>query len=93
MGRDDNVPCPYCGAPIKKNASSCPECGSDERTGWSEGQYLDGIDLPDESDYEELVAKEFGSQKQKEKNRPNWHSIAGIVVVVLFLVLLLRPVC
>ncbi|MFP4416953.1 MAG: zinc ribbon domain-containing protein [Chitinispirillaceae bacterium] len=87
------VPCPHCGASIKKDAESCPECGSDERTGWSDGTYLDGIDLPDESEYEDLVAQEFGSQKQKKKNPRSWHTIAGVVVLVVFLTLVLRPVC
>ncbi len=30
--------------PIK--ALSCPECGSDEETGWSEDTMYDGLDLP-----------------------------------------------
>ena len=25
---------------------SCPECGSDEKTGWSEDTMYDGLDLP-----------------------------------------------
>jgi hypothetical protein len=36
--------------PIK--AKSCPDCGSDEKTGWSEDTIYDGLDLPvlEESD-------------------------------------------
>lgn len=30
--------------PVK--ALSCPECGSDEKTGWSEDTMYDGLDLP-----------------------------------------------
>jgi hypothetical protein len=30
--------------PIK--SLSCPECGSDEKTGWSEDTMYDGLDLP-----------------------------------------------
>jgi hypothetical protein len=28
--------CPHCGAVVPANASACPECGSDEETGWSQ---------------------------------------------------------
>ncbi len=28
--------CPNCGAEVPINAKACPECGSDEETGWSE---------------------------------------------------------
>lgn len=27
-------------------ALSCPECGSDEKTGWSEDTMYDGLDIP-----------------------------------------------
>src|ERR1041384_1119375 len=28
--------CPNCGAEVPRQAKACPECGSDEKTGWSE---------------------------------------------------------
>jgi len=28
--------CPHCKMILKKNATFCPICGSDKRTGWSE---------------------------------------------------------
>ena len=28
--------CPICGADVPIKARACPECGSDEKTGWSE---------------------------------------------------------
>jgi hypothetical protein len=28
--------CPHCGAEVPARALACPECGSDEETGWSE---------------------------------------------------------
>jgi predicted nucleic acid-binding Zn ribbon protein len=40
--------CANCGADIPHNASACPECGADERTGWRETSIYDGLDLPDE---------------------------------------------
>lgn len=53
--------CPHCAAPIKETAISCPMCGSDEQTGWSDSASADWL-LPD---YEEIVANEFGSPRKK----------------------------
>jgi hypothetical protein len=33
--------CPHCGAQVPSNATACPECGSDEETGWSENADYD----------------------------------------------------
>lgn len=59
MRSRDKIICKFCGEEIDKNASACPYCGSDEKTGWSEMTYLDGIDLNDDFDYEEVKRKEF----------------------------------
>lgn len=37
--------CPNCGADVPIKAKSCPECGSDEKTGWSEDTMYDGLDI------------------------------------------------
>jgi rubredoxin len=42
----DYFVCPNCGAEVPVKALSCPECGSDEKTGWSEDTMYDGLDLP-----------------------------------------------
>ncbi len=42
----DYFVCPNCGAEVPVKALSCPECGSDEETGWSEDTMYDGLDLP-----------------------------------------------
>ncbi|MHC4139344.1 MAG: hypothetical protein ACYSR1_05760, partial [Planctomycetota bacterium] len=34
------------GAEVPIKAKSCPDCGSDEKTGWSEDTMYDGLDLP-----------------------------------------------
>lgn len=53
--------CPICGAAVPEGACACPECGSDEQTGWSEEAYAPQPDLPDdEFDYHEFVQREFG---------------------------------
>ncbi len=38
--------CPNCGAEVPVKTLSCPECGSDEKTGQSEDTMYDGLDLP-----------------------------------------------
>jgi hypothetical protein len=56
--------CPNCGNPVPPRARACPDCGSDERTGWSEDAATSGLDLPDESfEYEEFVQREFGGER------------------------------
>jgi len=58
--------CPVCGAEVPPNAKACPQCGADEKTGWSEEAGAEGLDLPDEDfDYEEFVQREFGGGKKK----------------------------
>lgn len=47
---NDDFVCPHCGAELPARAKFCPECGSDENTGWSEDTYLDGVSLPGETD-------------------------------------------
>ena len=55
--------CPNCGAEVPPNAKACPECGSDEDTGWSEEARVADLDLPDENfDYKEFVQREFGGK-------------------------------
>ena len=54
--------CPNCGAELPLGARACPECGSDETTGWSEQAGAERLDLPDESfDYDEYTKREFGT--------------------------------
>jgi zinc ribbon protein len=56
--------CPNCGAEVPRGAKACPECGSDEKTGWSERAQADNLGLPDEDfDYDDFVKREFGAPK------------------------------
>ena len=55
--------CPNCGAEVPRGAKACPQCGSDEQTGWSEEAATGGLDLPDEDfSYDDFVKREFGSE-------------------------------
>jgi hypothetical protein len=62
MKRQAPTVCPVCGEDVPRGALACPECGADHSSGWREeaGNY-DGVDLPDEFDYEEFTRREFGS--------------------------------
>jgi hypothetical protein len=83
--------CPNCGAEVPPNAKACPECGSDEETGWSEESRNDGLDLPDEKfDYEEFVDREFGSRKPVPRG-PHWFWwVVGLIVLAVLLALWFR---
>ncbi len=79
--------CPHCGAEVPRNARACPECGSDEKTGWSDEARTDGLDLPDEEfDYDAYVKREFGGES---KVRPHgiawlwWLVAVGLLILVL----------
>lgn len=76
----DNI-CPHCGALLKKNAISCPECGSDEKTGWSDQASADWL-LPD---YDEIVANEFNEVPKKNQKI----FIISIVLLIVFIITLL----
>jgi hypothetical protein len=65
--------CPNCGAELPKKARACPECGSDERTGWSEDAATSGLNLPNEEfNYDEFVEKEFGNKPQVKPHGLHW---------------------
>jgi hypothetical protein len=62
-GRNEVRECPHCGAEIPAKALACPECGSDEQTGWSEAAATEGLDLPEENfDYQDFVEREFSGK-------------------------------
>jgi hypothetical protein len=75
--------CPNCGAEVPKKAKACPECGSDEETGWGEDAYAGGLGLPDEEfDYDAYVKKEFENDDPARKNL-KWYYIVGAFIVIL----------
>ncbi len=90
MKNEAYIPCPYCGEEIKATAKACPHCGSDESTGWGDNTYLDGIDVGDSFDYEDMVAQEFPGTKKKGTSFFRWKTIVGGVMLALFLLMLLR---
>ena len=75
--------CPVCGGEVPSNSSSCPGCGADEKTGWSDSVHAGGLDLPeDEFDYPDFVAREFGGQKPVPRGiHWFWWTIAVLVLI------------
>lgn len=47
--------CPNCGEDVPIKAKSCPGCGSDENTGWSEDTIYDGLDLNEYDESSERI--------------------------------------
>ena len=83
--------CPNCGAEVPPNANACPECGSDEETGWSEQARDDGLDLPDDNfDYDEFAKREFGEDKTPIPRGIHWFwwLIAVLLLVAVALAVL-----
>jgi hypothetical protein len=77
--------CPNCGAELPRNARACPECGSDESTGWSEDAQTGGLDLPDDSfDYNDYVAREFGRRPPRPRGiHWGWWLLAMVLLAIL----------
>lgn len=78
--------CPHCGAELPPRARACPECGSDEATGWSERAHEERLGVPDEEfDYEEFVREEFGGPKRARHNL-KWFWWGAAVLLLLILI-------
>jgi hypothetical protein len=82
--------CPNCGADVPSRARSCPECGSDEDTGWSDEAAYDGVGLPDEFDYDQFVEREFG-EKGPSPQGVHWFwwavSVVLLIAIIMYLTL------
>lgn len=72
----DYFNCPNCGAEVPKKAKSCPDCGSDEKTGWSEDAMYDGLDLP--------AFEESETQTKISRSQKLMYFIVVILTIVAF---------
>ena len=84
--------CPACGALVDRGAEVCPECGSDDRTGWSEDADTWSPDTPtaydDEFDYDMFVRREFGEGGGRRPGLGTRELLMLILAVGLCLLLL-----
>jgi hypothetical protein len=80
--------CPNCGAEVPPKAKACPECGSDEQTGWSDEAPTGSLDLPEEEfDYDGFVKREFGGNHPVPHGIRWWWWVAGIALLLALLLL------
>jgi len=78
--------CPNCGADVPPRAKACPECGSDEQTGWSTEAETSGLDLPEEQfDYGDFVQREFGDRSPVPRGIHWFWWLVAVFVVIVFL--------
>ena len=83
--------CPNCGAEVPRNAKACPECGSDEQTGWSETAYASQLGLPDENfDYDKFIKREFAGEKVVPRGIHWFWWLVALLVLSAFAYLWLR---
>jgi len=84
MKRPPPAICPVCGEDVPRNALACPECGADYNSGWREdAASYDGVDLPEEFDYEEFTRREFGGGSPKPAGIRTLWWVTAIVVLAL----------
>ena len=83
--------CPNCGAEVPHKARACPECGADEKTGWSDEEYASGLDLPDETfDYNDFAKREFGGKSPVPRGIHWFWWIVALVLATAFIAFWLR---
>ena len=83
--------CPNCGAIVPRGAKACPECGSDEKTGWSDSACTGHLGIPDEKfDYDEFVKEEFAPRSPKPRGIHWLWWLTALLLVLAFLVFVIR---
>ena len=83
--------CPVCGEDVPRGALACPECGADHNSGWREdAANYDGVDLPEEFDYDEFTQREFASSPKPRGISAVWWVTAIVLVALTLLYLFLR---
>jgi zinc ribbon protein len=82
MSRDDFI-CPACGAEVPDKALACPECGADEKTGWSADTIYDGTDIedPDEFDYDDWKRREGDGHGPRRTKRQWFWWVVGLLIL------------
>jgi rubredoxin len=95
MSPDDFI-CPACGAEVPGSALACPECGADEKTGWSPNTIYDGTDIedPDEFDYDDWKRCEVDEGgPRRTKKQWFWWVIGLLILGALLWVFVVQRWC
>jgi hypothetical protein len=81
-------------AKVRCGALACPECGSDDETGWSEdwdGDLPTGYGNEKEFDYDEFMAQEFPEHAKRTGHFPKmrwiWRIAALLILIATLLVI------
>jgi hypothetical protein len=77
---------------VPDRARSCPECGADEQTGWSDSAQAQRLGLPDDKfDYDEFAKEEFSSEQKLRPRGIGWMWwLVALAVLAAFAYTLLR---
>lgn len=83
--------CPHCGADVPVGAKVCRECGSDDETGWSEGEDVwkaeigTGYGDEEDFDYDEFVQKELPEHAAPNVKRSltKWILVALVMLLCI----------
>jgi hypothetical protein len=89
MTRDFTPPavCPICGEVVPRDATACPGCGADERTGWNdEATRYDGLDLPDAAYGDEQTE----AQARGAHGLGLWPFVAILLLILFVIALVMR---
>jgi hypothetical protein len=70
--------CPVCGTEVPAKAKACPECGSDENTGWSHNTIYDGTGIEDLDDFD---YKNWHRREVASGSNNSWWWLAGTLVL------------
>lgn len=83
--------CPNCGAVVPSNAKACPDCGSEETTGWSDAARAANLGIPEENfNYDDFVKEEFSSSQLKPRGLHWVWWLTALILVLLFVIFLLH---
>jgi hypothetical protein len=95
MPQDDFI-CQVCGAEVPGDASACPECGADEKTGWSQDTIYDGTDIEDtdEFNYDDWKRREVdGRGARRTRKQWFWWVIGLLILGALLWVFVVQRWC
>jgi hypothetical protein len=72
---------------LRRGIKACPECGSCEKTGWSDEAASSGLGLPAEGfDYDDYVKREFGGESPVvPRGISHWWWIVAVGLAILVL--------